>query len=86
MGHFSHAGLGSKVSHSDGTSHLNEMSHLIKTSYQKEKVINLTMQDSNGKWASEINIFLSLCPKKNKQTNKQTKKKTKLRNFYISVR
>ena len=49
VGHFSHVGLGSKVSHSDGTSHLNEMSHLIKTSYQKEKVINLTMQNSNGK-------------------------------------
>lgn len=43
VGHFSHVGLGSKISHSDGTSHPGEMSHLIKTSYQKEKVINLTM-------------------------------------------
>ena len=81
MGHFSHAGLGSKVSHSDGTAHLNEMSHLIKTSYQKEKVINLTMQDSNGKWASEINIFLSLCPKK--KANKQTKKNQKKQSYVI---
>ena len=33
MGHFSHAGFGSKVSHSGGTSHIGEMSHLMRNSH-----------------------------------------------------